>query len=495
MIQLEKIKQQLRFYFIDQRLKTFYVLAIVLFIAAVIKITFFQEEKSTKKTELSTVDYDLPQILKNGKLTILAENSSTSFFIYRGRKMGFEYEILREFAKEIGVELELKIVDNLDDLTTLLADGDGDVIACNYTVTKERSKLIDFTVPTIRSQQVLIQRKPNGWENLLPEQWRLQTLHDPTQLAGKEIYVWKKSSYYERLLHLQEEIGDSIIIKAQDGQIGAEELIEMVSQGLIDYTVAEENVAKINSSFYTNIDYSMSLSVKQKIAFGVRKTSPLLKAKMDEWLEKFMRKTTFKYIYHKYFDLASVNTSTDLALSSVKGKHISPYDQYFKLAAKQYNWDWRLLASQSFQESRFDPNAVSFGGAYSLMQFMPEIGSLYGVYPSSPPNVQIMGGMKKLREEYDYWREVPDQIQRQKFALASYNAGRSHIIDAQRLAEKHGKDRLKWDENVELMALNLSKREYYRDEVVESGAMRGSINVKYVKEIYARYLIWATIYR
>ncbi|MBI1835813.1 MAG: transporter substrate-binding domain-containing protein [Flavobacteriia bacterium] len=490
----EKILEKIHYYFVVQRMKTLYAIAIVLFMITVFKISLFSDIDKSQEEVLNTVKYDLPDILKDGKLTILAENSSTSFFIYRGRKMGFEYEILKEFANEIGVELEIKIVDNLDDLNELLAEGEGDLIACNYTITKERSKLIDFSVPIIRSNQVLIQRKPKGWEKMMPDQIRLNILHDPSQLAEKEIYVWKQSSYYERLINLQEEIGDSIYIKAKDGQMGAEELIEMVSEGMIDYTVAEENVAKLNSSFYDNIDYSLSLSVKQKIAFGLRKSSPLLKAKLDKWLEEYMRKTTFKYIQHKYFEMAHVTTTSDLALSSLKGGQISHYDVYFKAAANKYGWDWRMLASVAYQESKFDPAAVSFGGAYSIMQFMPETGSTYSVYPSSPPNVQIMGGMHKLSDDYNFWNSVPDKIQRQKFALASYNAGRSHIEDAQRLAEKYGKNPLVWDGNVEEMALNLSRSEYYRDPLVESGAMRGTITVRYVREIYSRYLMWISIY-
>ncbi len=102
--------------------------------------------------------------------------------------------------------------------------------------------------------------------------------------------------------------------------------------------------------------------------------------------------------------------------------------------------------------------------------------------------------MHKLNDDFNFWKSIPDKVQRQKFALASYNAGRSHIEDAQRLAVKHGKNPLVWDENVEEMALNLSKREFYRDPVVESGAMHGGITTRYVREIYSRYLMWASVY-
>src|SRR5574343_294709 len=207
---------------------------------------------SSKKDDVNvieqpSVDIDLPEIIKRGKLTVLAENSSTSFFIYRGRKMGFEYEILKEFANEIGVTLEVKIVSNLDNLNEMLNNGEGDIIACNYTVTRERNKSIDYSIPFLRTPQVLIQRKPEGWDKLTPAQLEKLMLRDPSKLAHREVHVWKNSSYFQRLLNLQEEIGDTIYIKEEDGLLGTEEMIEMVSEGLIDYTVTEENILSLKT--------------------------------------------------------------------------------------------------------------------------------------------------------------------------------------------------------------------------------------------------------
>ena len=219
------------------------------------------------------VKIDLPEILKKGKLTVLAENSSTSYFIYRGKKMGFEYEMLKQFAENIGVKLEVKIVKNLDSLTAMLNRGEGDIIACNYTVTNERSKKISFSTPFVQTQQVLIQRKPEGWKNMKEKEWKSKMINDPSQLARKEIHVWQGSSYYQRLVHLQEEIGDTILLEGVSGAIGGEELIEMVSTGLIDYTIAEDNVAKGNGRFFDNLYTGLDLSAKQKIAFGLRKSS------------------------------------------------------------------------------------------------------------------------------------------------------------------------------------------------------------------------------
>lgn len=467
----------------------------VLFLLIVVYYIGCERNNRNQDKTAAVPGIDLPAILKKGKLTILAENSSTSYFIYRGKKMGFEYEILKEFATEIGVDLEIVTITNLDDVNAMLNRGEGDVVACNYTVTNERSKIIDFTVPFLRTNQVLIQRKPDNWETMSANQINSKLLTDPTQLAGKTVNVWGKSTYYQRLVNLQQEIGDTIIIHKETGDFTSEDLIENVSEGIIDYTVVEKNVAQINSHFLDNIDIDLELSVKQKIAFGIRKTSPLLRARINQWLKKFTQKASFKYLKHKYFDLTEIANNVQDPLSSLKGGQLSFFDNYFKQSAAKYNWDWRILASVSYQESKFNPSARGLGGAYGMMQFMPDTGPRFGVYPSSTPQVQIEGGMKLLFTTYKLWNDIPNHDERIKFTLASYNAGTSHVKDAQKLAEKYGMNPKKWDNSVEVMMKNLSKKEYYRDPVVTAGATRGAHTAKYVKTVYARFLSYKSMFR
>ncbi len=493
----EKIKHLFIFLFIKNTLKS--IVSLIVFACILVIISISINKSSHRKSEVESANMihegDLADILQKGKLKVLIENSSVSFFIYRGKKMGFEYEILKEFANEIGVELEVEIIDDLDNALDELDNGRGDILACNLTYTKDRAKVIDFSIPLLRTKQVLIQRKPEGWEKLKLKDYSSSILVDPSQLANKKITVWKNSSYYQRLRNLESEIGDTIFIETSDGKIGEEEMIEMVSEGLIDYTVCDENVAKINKRFYNNIDVNLVLSFKQKIAFGIRKSSPLLKARLDSWLEKFMKRSAYKYIKHKYFNLAAITNGNNKFYSSLSGGKISVFDHFFKSAQSKYDWDWRLIASVCYQESRFNPDIVSFGGAYSMMQFMPEIGPLYGVYPDSPPEIQILGGAKKLKKDFDNWTQIPDKLQRQKFTVATYNSGKSHIEDARRLAEKHGLDPNIWDDNVEKMMFNLSKREYYKDPVVKSGAAKGSLTCNYVREIFSRYEMWKSVYK
>jgi membrane-bound lytic murein transglycosylase F len=451
-------------------------------------------DNDARNRPLSTNDQDLPGILKRGKLVVLAENSSTSYFIYKGKKMGFEYELLSEFAEDIGVDLEVKIVNDLDEMNTMLNEHEGDIIACNYSITRERQDVIAFSEPFFQTCQVLVQRKPiidekTGDVKLGGTPY----INDPLQLAGKKIDVRANSSYSDRLLNLQDEIGDTIFMRPTQGHQSAEELIEMVADGQIDYTITEQNVALINEQYYNNIDASVAVSFKQNIAFGLRKDAPLLKKRMDAWLKKFMQRETFTFIKRKYFEQSNQVSSYQDSKYSRKNGGISPFDLILKTEASKYGLDWRFVAAIICHESSFNPNARGFGGAYGLMQFMPGTGPRYGVYPTSTPAVQIKGGIKFIAKINNMWSDIMDVTERNKFILASYNAGSGHVIDAQRLAEKRGLNPHKWEGNVGKMMLNLGRHEYYSDPVVETGALRGTRTYNYVSKIMERYANYKNI--
>ena len=239
----------------------------------------------------------------------------------------------------------------------------------------------------------------------------------------------------------------------------------------------------------------LSLSIDQKIAFGVRKSSPILKERLNEWLSDFMNTSTYRYLKNKYFKMSSSPSKAVTPFSSLKGGRISAYDEIVQQVADDFNWDWLLITALIYQESKFLNDNESWAGAYGLMQFMPSTGPEYGVYPDSPPHVQIRGGVKKLQKHYNYWESIPDSIQRLKFSIATYNAGLGHILDAQRLAEKHNLDPNIWDDNVEEMILKLSQPKYYQDKLVRHGYLRGKETYKYVRSIFIRYNEYITAFR
>ena len=420
------------------------------------------------------VGIDLKEINKKGKLTVLIENSSLSFFEYRGKKLGFEYEILDTFAKSINLPLELKVVSNSKDFFRLLNDGEGDILAANLAVSLEDKKIINYSEPFYFTEQVLVQRQ----EKTL--------VKEPLNLIEKSIYVRKNSCFEKRLKSIQEEIGSKIGVKTLDNDPITEDLIEKVASGDINYTLAHENLARISKELHSNLNIQTKISFKQKIAFALRIKSPKLKKSLDLFLKKYCESNEFKELKKKYFDYLSSQVAVEY--TATKGK-LSPFDDLFKAAANKYAWDWKILVAISHKESRFNPNARGLGGAFGLMQFMPLTGQIYGVGPNSSPQEQIEAAMKMLDKTYRSWSSVPDPEQRMKFTLGSYNAGRCHIEDAQKLARENGLNGDLWDENVEFMVKKLSDPEYYRSPSLRCGAYRGGA-FSYVRTIYSNYQSW-----
>lgn len=309
------------------------------------------------------------------------------------------------------------------------------------------------------------------------------------ELEGKEVFVPKGSSFYERLVSLSDEIGGEIHAQETKQDVTVEELIGKVANGEIDYTVADEHVAKINKAYFKNIHIKNAISLEQQLGWAVRKSSPQLLSAINLWLEKFKKTTDYRVIYLKYYGNTTLYKSrmnSDFFTS--KSGTISPYDELIKEYANAINWDWRLLTSLIYQESGFDPNSSSWTGAQGLMQLMPNTASEYGLDSTGNPQDDIEAGVKYLGWLDEQFEEkVPDSTERIKFVLASYNVGLGHIFDAMRLAEKHELDSKVWKDNVAEMILKKSNPEYYRDEVVYYGYCRGSETYKYVTEIYSRF--------
>jgi membrane-bound lytic murein transglycosylase MltF len=223
--------------------------------------------------------------------------------------------------------------------------------------------------------------------------------------------------------------------------------------------------------------------------FRVQPKDSLFMNKLNAYIRNVEYRADIAFLKNFYFGVSLPVNMRKYLVPRFRDGVLSPYDKLFKSAAEKYDWDWKLLAAISFKESRFNPNAIGGGGAFGLMQFMPSIGRKYGVSSASTPQQQINAGMKLLYSAYTSWSHIPSKEQRIKFTLASYNAGKAHIDDAQRLAKKHGLNPLVWDGNVQLMVNNLSLSKYYNDDVVKFGAYHGKAD-RYANLVYQIYLSW-----
>ena len=477
--------------FAYSRNKIIYSLAFLTGITCILFYGISFRKPAAQQSLVPVPIHDLGEIQKRGKLIALTDNSSTSFYIYKGDSMGYEYELLNAFAKELGVKLELVIAKDMNTVFSQLNNGEVDIVAANLTVTKERLNLVDFSSPLMLVPQVLVQRKPKGWENMTKEELNDSLIRNVVDLSGKNISVRKGSSFYSRLQSLSEEIGEKINIIEAPGDQETEELISKVASGEIDYTIADENIALSNQTYYSNIDVETSISFPQKIAWAIRKESPQLLAAMNDWIEKRKSSKENVAVYSKYFK-AKKKSGGPRGVGkyvSYSGGVISEYDDLIKTYSATIGWDWQLLAALISQESNFSPTARSWAGANGLMQLVPQTAKHYGLDTIDATAEQsIIAGTKYISDLDRYWKKyIPNKSERIKFVLASYNAGLGHVVDARNLAEKYGKDPGLWYDNVDYMILQKSNPLIYNDPIVKCGYCRGQETSAYVREILNRY--------
>lgn len=421
---------------------------------------------------------NLEEIRKRGKLRILVLYSSTTYFMYRGQSMGYEYEMAAKFAESIGVEPEVVVAENVDRLIELLREGKGDLIAHNLPITNELKDTLNYCGRQDITHQVLVQRRQKG----------LHLLRDVPELIGKTVYVVPNSRYHQRLIHLNQELGGGVNIHLiRKDTIATEDLIEMVSEGKIPYTVADVNVAQLNKTYFENIDIQLKISFPQRLSWAVMKENTSLANALNKWYSTTEKRSDYLAIAKRYFEQSK--RYGKLVLPRIIKGHVSRYDEIFKKYAPQLEWDWQLLAAMAYVESEFDPNAESWAGAKGLMQMMPRTATSVGIYNQDiyDPEINVRGAVKYLRNIRQAYLKIPDPLDRDKFILGAYNAGIGHIMDAQALAKKYGKNRVIWDNHVANYVILKSNPDYYSDEVCKFGYLRGEETYVYVKKVMKAY--------
>lgn len=310
---------------------------------------------------------------------------------------------------------------------------------------------------------------------------RARLISRASELAGQPVHLAKVSPYRRRLLELSTELADDIEVVEVDES--TDKLIERLAQGDIAYTVAAENVAALRTGEYTNLIIKPAIGPPQPVVWGLRKSSPELHAALNRWLAAKRESGLLNILYQKYFlDRRGYLRRVESRYLTTETGRLSPYDDSFREHARIPVWDWRLIAAQAYQESRFDPQARSWAGAIGLMQIMPRTARELRVDPHDP-HESVEGACRYLSRLEEAWQaSVGSQEERIKFTLASYNVGLGHVQDAVRLASKNGDDATLW-ENVAYWLIRKSKRAVYNDPVVKHGFARGTEPVGYVDGI------------
>lgn len=430
---------------------------------------------------------EVEDCFESGELVALVSNNSFSYILYRGVQIGFEYELLQMFCDDHNLKLRIKVVKDAAHILDSLKVGYGHVAASNFAVTSERLKHIDFSNPFFRTHQVLVQRKPEGWRKMKLDDIKKSLIQDPLDLQGKKVVVKKNSSFADRIRHFSHENGLNIIIRDADVIETTEDLIELVDKGEIDYTIVDENTMDFYRSFYSDLDFNTAVSFNQNIAWALHKKNTKLADVLNKWIKENKNGKRFNMLNNKYFKLSSSDRKRINKAWKTKVGVISEYDDLIKKYASQNKLNWIWMAALIYQESKFDKKSRSWVGARGLTQMMPRTAREMGVRNANDlykPETSVRVGIKYYKQMYDFWLPIMgDSTQAHYFSLASYNAGKGHVLDARRLAQKYDYDENVWEGNVEKMMLAKSNPAYYNDPVAKFGYCVGKEPVQYVKNI------------
>jgi len=418
-------------------------------------------------------------IIARDTLIVAVASNSTDYFIYRGKPMGFQLEILKEFANYLGVELKVVVENSVYKSLAMLITGKCDMVAMSDLSCLPRQAYLSYSQPLANSRLVLVQ---NGNSKMIKT---------PEELDGQYIYM-VNTGFASRGLSLFNGKGVYNLHTVLLDSIDSEQLLEGISSGNYTYGVVTENLAMLYNDVL-NIKIGAVISDSIPLQWVLPASSQQLLDTLNRWIDSNKEKKLFKTKYNKYYRHFSGEYSIDYSEYMTNKGNISPFDDIIKVQSKKIGWDWRLLASLIYQESKFNPLATSWAGAYGIMQLMPQTASLYNINENSDVDDHITAGVAVIATINNNIPEsVCDTLDRIRFTLAAYNLGYSHVNDAILLTRKYGYNSDDWND-VSLFLTHLSDPKFYTDSVVSSGYCPGRLTVKFVDEILERYTHYCNI--
>jgi membrane-bound lytic murein transglycosylase F len=416
---------------------------------------------------------DLDDIRARGVLRVLTRNNSTSYFLYQGVEAGFDYELARWIARELGVRLEMVVAPTRRELVPWLLDGKGDLILAGLSTEAQRAHRVRFTRPYLETPWAVVTRA------------RGPRIEKPEDLAGVDMLVRPSSGVIPRLRALG--IGHLDLRGALEG-LESEDLLEAVAHRDVTACVVEERIAKVELMHRHGLRIALTLPGTDTAGIAVRREDEQLAAFLDDFVLRHRKSTEWNVTYMKYHSWRERTAAVrDESLRADREGRLSRFDEHFKRAGAEADVDWRLLAAQAYQESRFDPEARSPFGAVGVMQLLPSTAKELGCEDPTQPGAAIRAGARYLGKLMKRFEDEPEVAlkDRVRFALAAYNVGLAHLDDARVLADRLGLDRNRWFGNVEEAVRLLASPKHY--QTLRYGYARGDETVRYVSEIQTRY--------
>jgi len=419
----------------------------------------------------------LEQIKQDGELVVITRNSPTTYYEGAEGLTGLEYDLVQLFAKKLGVTARFVIPDSFTDILPAISRREAHFAAAGLTITKARESLVRFGLPYQEITQQLIYRAGT---------YRPRKI---TDIIGSTLEIIAGSSHEEELNRLKLKYPDLEWEARDDVESG--ELLYLLKEQVIDYTIADSNEAALNQRYYPELKPAMDLTAPQPLAwaFPHSEDSSLYDAAL-RFFEQIKKDGTLKNLIERHYGhIEKLNFVDKRTFKRHTISRLPKYKALFKKAALENGFDWKLLAAIGYQESHWNPKAKSPTGVRGIMMLTLTTAKQLGIKSRIDPAESIHGGARyiKIME-----KKIPKRIvnpDRLWMTLASYNIGFGHLEDARKLTQKNGGNPDKWADVKQALPL-LSKKRWYKK--TRHGYARGREAVAYVDSIRSYYdiLVW-----
>lgn len=414
----------------------------------------------------------LEKIEQENVLHVITRNAPAIYFEGKDGSAGFDYEITKLFAKELGVELRLRVANSRGELLSIIDQGYAHFAAAGLTATTNKNTRFNFSSPYMEVTPKVIYRLGTR---------RPKQLSD---LIGKRIVVVADSHHIDQLKQLKQDFID--LTWEETDEFETSDLLKQVSEGTIDFAIVDSTDLAIHKAYYPKAAAAFSLSQPQSFVWYFPSGEDnSLKVKAEEFFEKIKQDGTLLQLKEQYFGhLNQLNYVGARTFIHHINKRLPRYKDTFKTSGIKEQVDWRLLAAIGYQESHWRPNATSPTGVRGLMMLTRVTAKELGVNNRLDPTASIEGGARyfaKIKKRMPKQIHEPD---RTWMSLASYNVGYGHLEDARVLAQKDGKDPNQWLHVKEYLPL-LQQKKWYTQ--TKHGYARGSEPVGYVQNIRRYY--------
>jgi len=377
----------------------------------------------------------------------------------------------KAFADHLGVKLRMVVPDHFSEILDMLSHNEADMAAAGLSVTKAREKIVRFAPPYQKIREEVIYRTAT------------KVPHSVADLVGSDIMVPSGTTYVDRLTELKKKYPGLQWTVTRN--LDTEDILQMVADGTVAYTIADSNIVDANMLLYPDLRVAFAIQHPESLAwaFPRSKDDSLYNAAV-RFQRQLRRSGEIKVLLERYYGAAQSN-HFNITLYQLRIRDQLPlYRSMFEQSGERYGIDWRLLAAVSYQESYWNPQAISPTGVEGMMMLTDATAGQLGVSDRLDAAQSIEGGAQYLRSLIDRLPASITEPDRTWMALAAYNVGYQHLMDARTLTAKQHGNPNKWNAVKQRLPL-LAKPQYYKQ--TSAGYARGWEPVDFVGRIRRYY--------